>query len=367
MVHHRKVQLPRSIRYMRRRRIWAVQRSRQVRPAERPTSPASQPARSTRRCGSRELTNHFNGLGSPRVTVVREYGGGRLRIERAEMPGREEALLVIRGFASHVPLSEALAFAKSCHWGRDSEANDMHWLTQWEHVDWTALGSLLHCEHFVRFVRRTVASDGFGQLRWYAANRETTEHADGFDGRRAGGDGEEVIGRARYLLRLGGAGYLSLRWRRRGGLAGRMAVLLRHGDLVLMDRAISGTKPNGRAYELTRSLRMTHRAGGLAAQHAPRLLHDGFDRRGVATLVGKGAVKPARSFCTLIWTSRVSRNAFVRFFHTKLVRCLLKQVPCCDDCTESWPVDPDELLDEVPNKPLLPWKPGLTLFDRQTR
>ena len=82
--------------------------------------------------------------GTPRLRIVANCG--RLRIESAELPGRRERLIIVRGFAAHVPHVEALAFAKGCYWGFDAEAPDMQFLTQWKHIDWPAL------DRYVSFV-----------------------------------------------------------------------------------------------------------------------------------------------------------------------------------------------------------------------
>ena len=66
-------------------------------------------------------------------------------------------------------------------------------------------------------------------------------------------------------------------------------LLLHHGDLVLMDRRIAGTKPNG--LQRPSRWRVTHRAGGLRARHCPRRLRS----------------EDARSFVTLVpWRMRLS-------------------------------------------------------------
>lgn len=74
---------------------------------------------------------------APRLVHIESCG--RFRIESAELPGRRERLIIVRGFAAHVPHGEALAFAKGCYWGYDAEAEDMQLLTQWKHIDWPAL------------------------------------------------------------------------------------------------------------------------------------------------------------------------------------------------------------------------------------
>lgn len=58
----------------------------------------------------------------------------------------------------------------------------MQFLTQWKFLNLSALGDLLGCRSWVEGLGRQVASQGFGQMRWYAAGRETTRHSDGFDG-----------------------------------------------------------------------------------------------------------------------------------------------------------------------------------------
>ncbi|CAE8701632.1 unnamed protein product, partial [Polarella glacialis] len=128
--------------------------------------------------------------------------------------------------------------------------------------------------------------------RWYGADRETTRHSDGFDGETA--DGRSVLGCSRNLLRLGGDGFLTLHWERMGGRPGRLHVWLAHGDLMLMDRGISGTKLNG--LQRQRAFRVTHRAGGVLAPHSPAL---------------PGEVRSARSFVTLVWTTEEPREDFL--------------------------------------------------------
>ena len=88
-------------------------------------------------CVPATTANADASTGGPKLVHIESCG--RLRIERAELPGRRERLIIVRGFASHVPHAEALAFAKGCYWGYDAEAEDMQLLTQWKHIDWQAL------------------------------------------------------------------------------------------------------------------------------------------------------------------------------------------------------------------------------------
>merc|ERR1712046_91359 len=143
-----------------------------------------------------------------------------------------------------------------------------------------ALDALIGCDAFGQHVRCSMARGGFGQFRWYGATDETLRHSDGFDG--VGVEtGEQLLGRTRLLLRLGGSGYLRLHWEKSGGRTGRLALVLHHGDLVLMSRGVSGTLPSG--LQRDRHLTVTHRAGGLAAQHAPNGVRDEFARSKAST------------------------------------------------------------------------------------
>merc|ERR1712232_52739 len=99
-----------------------------------------------------------------------------------------------------------------------------------------------------------------------------------------------------------------------------------------MDRRISGTRPNGRARES--GLKVTHRAGGLEAPHVPR-----------RPLLSQPWIGTPRSFCSLIWTTRISRRAFLNFFLTELKEELQLKKPVAKDGVNAWPQDPDELLD----------------------
>ena len=58
----------------------------------------------------------------------------------------------------------------------------MQFLTQWKHLDLSKLGDLLGCRGWAEDLWQKVAADGFGQMRWYGVDRETTRHSDGFDG-----------------------------------------------------------------------------------------------------------------------------------------------------------------------------------------
>lgn len=283
--------------------------------------------------------------GAARVVTAARYG--RLRLESIELPGRPERLLVIRGFAAHVPPALALRVVKDFYWGRDPEDEDVRWLTQWQYIDWRSLDALMGCDAFGAHVRTFVDRGGFGQLRWYGASHETSRHSDGFDGICAT-TGRPVLGRTRFLLRLGGSGFLNLHWERPGGRAGGARLVLSHGDLALMGRGISGTRPSGR--QRLRRLTVTHRAGGLAAMHAPRPVD----------------VVAARSFVTLVWTTREARAAFLRFFRNELLETLLaKPLAPFGGELHRWPRDPDEMADVIEHEALLPWDVGLTLADRQ--
>ena len=66
--------------------------------------------------------------------------------------------------------------------GYDESAEDMQFLTQWKHLDLSKLGDLLGCRGWAEDLWHKVAADGFGQMRWYGVDRETTRHSDGFDG-----------------------------------------------------------------------------------------------------------------------------------------------------------------------------------------
>lgn len=325
--------------------------------------------------------------------------------------------------------------------------------------------SILRCDAFGAHVRGSVRhGGGFGQLRWYGANRETAEHSDGFDnvygpdddgvtsasteqdasapeaGAPSAEAGTPVIGCTRYLLRLGGDGFLSLWWRPRAaipsvswwrigrrlgsacassrslckkvcprlrqlrwrhrqqsgkreprrlgnrqahGACGALSVILRHGDLVLMDRSIAGTRANGVAWEREKCLRVTHRAGGMATEHAPAAASGTAE-----AAAGEGC----RSFCTLIWTNSVPRSAFLRLFRCSLAPVLRALPPAPRGGVRAWPVDPCALLASPAASPvapagtgsstgaggrrgeakegivyraLRPWAPGMTLKDRQ--
>ena len=66
--------------------------------------------------------------------------------------------------------------------GFDETADDMQFLTQWKFLDLRGLGHLLGCPSLMEELKQHVASEGFGQMRWYGAQRQTTRHSDGFDG-----------------------------------------------------------------------------------------------------------------------------------------------------------------------------------------
>lgn len=66
--------------------------------------------------------------------------------------------------------------------GFDETADDMQFLTQWKFLDLGSLGHLLGCPSLMEELKQHVASEGFGQMRWYGAQRQTTRHSDGFDG-----------------------------------------------------------------------------------------------------------------------------------------------------------------------------------------
>jgi len=272
--------------------------------------------------------------------------GTHLHLERIALPGRPEALLVIRGFAAHVPPRLALNTIKTMYWGRDPDDDDVRWLTQWEYVDWSALRRLLDLDLFVDHVCESVSSAGFGQLRWYGATHQTSRHSDGFDG-TCTTSGSPVLGCARYLLRLGGDGFLTLWWEPAGGPTGKVSTILSHGDLAIMDHGISGTHPSGRQRQ--RRLRVTHRAGGLAAPDAPR----------------EFCYEQAQSFATLVWTNCIARDDFMAFYEEALKPLLASKPVCLGDSTQDWPGDPDDVASEVNHTPLLPWEPGLSLADRQ--
>ena len=56
----------------------------------------------------------------------------------------------------------------------------MQFLTQWKFLDLRSLGQLLGSPSLMEDLKQHVASEGFGQMRWYGAQRQTTRHSDGF-------------------------------------------------------------------------------------------------------------------------------------------------------------------------------------------
>ena len=220
-------------------------------------------------------------------------------------------------------------------------------MTQWNFVDLGRLGDLLGCADFSNTLAKQISTMGFGQMRWYGADRETSRHSDGFDGICAG-TGFEVVGRSRILLRLGGDGFLTFHFERAGGRSGRLDLLVKHGDLILMDRDVAGTLRSG--WQRQKSMRVTHRAGGLLARHCPEHLKD----------------SNAKSFVTLVWTSDQSREEFLALLLSrwaKEIQSSAVEGANCASNTNCWPVDPTQV--ELKWRALLPWSPGLSLLDRQ--
>ncbi|OLQ02625.1 hypothetical protein AK812_SmicGene14501 [Symbiodinium microadriaticum] len=99
-------------------------------------------------------------------------------------------------------------------------------------------------------------------------------------------------------------------------------------------------------------LRVTHRAGGLLAPHCPRRFR---------------ASSTARSFVTLVWTTKLHREAFLALLLSRWMQDLREAVCSPPDGLACWPVDPREIRDQLKWKELLPWAPGRTLADRQQR
>eukprot|EP00929_Paragymnodinium_shiwhaense_P041488 TRINITY_DN21534_c1_g1_i1.p1 TRINITY_DN21534_c1_g1~~TRINITY_DN21534_c1_g1_i1.p1 ORF type:complete len:331 (-),score=22.76 TRINITY_DN21534_c1_g1_i1:58-1050(-) len=292
-----------------------------------------------------------NAVGA-RTVVLERYGP--IRIERVELPGRTEKIIVVRGFAAHVSFADCLDFLKKTYWGRDPDEDDVVWLTQWRFIDWDGLCRILGSRDFGDHVRADVERGGFGQLRWYGAKHETSRHADGFDG-FCDHHGEQILGQSRFFLRLGGTGYLTYFWERRGGPPGKHHLLLRHGDMVLQDRACAGASQSGMGISQQERLRMTHRAGGLAAKHAPRrLLRDRWD----------SSFKEPKSFVTLLWTVCQSRQAFL--CHLERFAAEFSGMSSADsEGLNAWPEDPADIAASLHHALLLPWRAGLVLKERQ--
>eukprot|EP00933_Yihiella_yeosuensis_P028926 TRINITY_DN22696_c0_g1_i1.p1 TRINITY_DN22696_c0_g1~~TRINITY_DN22696_c0_g1_i1.p1 ORF type:complete len:374 (+),score=62.48 TRINITY_DN22696_c0_g1_i1:46-1167(+) len=285
------------------------------------------------------------------VRIVELKRLGRLRLQRAELPGRPETLLIVRGFASHVPHLNALEWVKGTYWGYDQEADDMQFLTQWKHIDLSSFGQLLKAKKTADHLQHEVSRGGFGQMRWYAVDRETSRHSDGFDG-VCFGSGEPVVGCNRSLIRLGGDGFLTFHWEKRGGATGRLDLLLSHGDMVLMDRGIAGTRPSG--WQRQKALRVTHRAGGLLAKHCPSSVSAASAALSSAT----------RSFVTLVWTISEPREDFLDKIWADSAQHLdLPAAP--KDGVSCWPLRPEEMHSLLWCGMLLPWQPHLLLADRQ--
>eukprot|EP00434_Breviolum_minutum_P016041 symbB.v1.2.014139.t2/scaffold1026.1/size143273/5 len=208
----------------------------------------------------------------------------------------------------------------------DETADDMQFLTQWKFLDLRGLGHLLGCPSLMEELKQHVASEGFGQMRWYGAQRQTTRHSDGFDGQSEVGP---VVGKSRTLLRLGslacGDGFLTFHFEKAGGRCGRLDLLLHHGDLVVMDRQIAGTLPNG--FQRSQRLWVTHRAGGLLAKRCPKHLK----------------TSDARSFITLVWTSRQCPAEILTLLARHFPTLETLKQPTGE--TSGWPMDPKELGD----------------------
>jgi hypothetical protein len=150
---------------------------------------------------------------------------------------------------------------------------------------------------------------------------------------------------------------------------------------MMMDRGIAGTRPDGFGVEVEEELRVSHRAGGMAAPNAPK---------------NKAGARDPTSFVTLVWTNGVSREDFMKLFRETLQasrphrsasshfvdhdegkgkskgkgkgkgkeKRIIKGGAELDE-SEPWPLDPDSILDFIEHDTLLPWTPELTLFDRQ--
>jgi hypothetical protein len=146
---------------------------------------------------------------------------------------------------------------------------------------------------------------------------------------------------------------------------------------MMMDRGIAGTRPDGFGVEVEEELRVSHRAGGMAAPNAPK---------------NEGGAGEPTSFVTLVWTNGVSREDFMKLFRETLhssrphtsasshsvdhdegkgktkgkgkEKRISKGGAKLDEL-EPWPLDPDSIRDSIEHDTLLPWTPELTLFDRQ--
>jgi hypothetical protein len=145
-----------------------------------------------------------------------------------------------------------------------------------------------------------------------------------------------------------------------------------------MDRSIAGTRADGFGVEEEDELLVSHRAGGMAAPHAP---------------TSSGAGSLPTSFVTVVWTSGVTREVFTDLYRTSLQASFLARPPSqtearagkgkckgkgqrkgkdkgteedlCGQEAHIWPLDPDLIRNSISHDTLLPWTPELTLFDRQ--